>query len=112
MQSDFGKIDTRWAVAALVAAAIVIAVVAVVRLDTTGEKGSGLSGEFAYDLSELAKVDPNLILYAQSGPTVSAGFKQSRAIALDANGRVYVAGDRITLKRTSSIFLPESTIWP
>ena len=94
MQSDFGKIDTRWAVAALIAAAIVIAVVAVVRLDTTGRKGSGLSGEFAYDLSQLAKVDPNLILYAQSGLPVSTGFKQSRAIALDANGRMYIAGDR------------------
>ena len=94
MQSDFGKVDTRWAVAALVVAAIVIAVVAVVRLDTTGEKGSGLSGEFAYDLSELAKVDPNLILYAQSGPLVTTGFKQSRAIALDSGGRMYVAGDR------------------
>lgn len=93
MQSDFGKIDTRWAVGALVVAAIVIAIVAVVRLDTTGEKGSGLSGEFAYDLSELAKVDPNLILYAQSGPPVSTGLKQSRAIALDSGGRLYVAGD-------------------
>lgn len=94
MQSDFGKIDTRWAVGALVVAAIVIAIVAVARLDTTGEKGSGLSGEFAYDLSELAKVDPNLILYAQSGPPAGTGFKQSRAIALDSNGRMYVAGDR------------------
>jgi len=93
VQSDFGKIDTRWAVGALVVAAIVIAIVAVVRLDTTGEKGSGLSGEFAYDLSELAKVDPNLILYAQSGPPVSTGLKQSRAIALDSGGRLYVAGD-------------------
>lgn len=94
MQSDCGKVDTRWAVAALVVAAVVIAVVAVVRLDTTGKKGSGLSGEFAYDLTELAKVDPNLILYSQSGPPVSTGFKQSRAIALSSNGRMYVAGDR------------------
>ena len=94
MQRGFGKIDTRWVVGVLVVAAAVIAVVAVVRLDTTGEKGSGLSGEYAYNLSELAKVDPNLILYEQAGPPVSTGFKQSRAIALDAKGRMYVAGDR------------------
>jgi len=94
VQRGFGKIDTRWAVAAMVIAAVVIAVVAVLRFDATGEKGSGLSGEYAYDLSELAKVDPNLILYTQSGPPVSTGFKQSRAIALDANGRICVAGDR------------------
>jgi len=86
--------DTRWAVAVLVVAAIVIAVIAVVRFDATGEKGSGLSSEYAYDLSELAKVDPNLILYTQSGPAANTGFRQSRAIALDAGGRIYVAGDK------------------
>ncbi len=94
MQRGLGKIDTRWAVAALVVAAVVLAVVAVLRLDTTGERGSGLSGEYAYDLAELAKVDPNLILYAESGPAISTGFKQSRAIALDSGGRMYVAGDK------------------
>jgi len=86
--------DTRWAVAVLVVAAIVIAVIAVVRFDATGEKGSGLSSEYAYDLSELAKVDPNLILYTQSGPAANTGFRQSLAIALDAGGRIYVAGDK------------------
>jgi len=94
VQRGFGKIDTRWAVAVLVVAAVVLAVIAVVRFDTTGKKGSGLSGEYAYDLRELARIDPNLILYTQSGPPVSTGFKQSRAIALDASGRMYVAGDR------------------
>jgi hypothetical protein len=94
VQRGLGKIDTRWGVAALVVAAIVIAAVAVLRLDTTGEKGSTLSAEYAYDLRELAKVDPSLILYAQSGPSISTSFKQSRAVALDASGRMYVAGDR------------------
>ena len=64
------------------------------KLDTTGRSGSGLSEEFAYDLAKLAAVDPNLILYSEAGPAVSTGFRQSRAIALDASGRVYVAGDR------------------
>jgi hypothetical protein len=94
VQRGFGKIDVRWAIGALVIAAVVIAVFAVLRLDTTGEKGSGLSDAYAYDLSELAKVDPNLILYTQSRPPVSTGFKQARAIALDSSGRMYVAGDR------------------
>lgn len=94
MQRGLGKIDTRWAVAVLVVIAIVIAGFAVLRLDTTGDKGSGLSGDYAYDLSQLAKVDPNLILYTLSGPPVSTGFKQSRAIALDSSDRIYVAGDK------------------
>jgi hypothetical protein len=78
----------------LVVAAVGLVVVAVLRFDTTGGKGSGLSGEYAYNLSELAKVDPNLILYTQSGSPLSTGFKQSRAIALDSSGRLYVAGDK------------------
>jgi hypothetical protein len=81
-------------VVALVVAAVVVGLIAVLRLDTTGESGSGLSAEYAYDLAQLAAVDPNLILYREQGPALSTGFRQSRAIALDASGRVYVAGDR------------------
>ena len=79
---------------ALLIAAVVIGVVSVLRLDTTGESGSGLSAEFAYDLAKLAAMDPNLILYGESGPPLRTGFRQSRAIALDSSGRIYVAGDR------------------
>jgi uncharacterized protein YycO len=94
VQRGLGKIDTRWVVAIVVVAAVVIAAIAVLRLDTTGKKGSGLSAAFAYNLTELAKVDPNLILYAQSSGTLSTGFKQPRAIALDSKGRMYIAGDK------------------
>jgi DNA-binding beta-propeller fold protein YncE len=81
-------------VAVLVAAALGAAVVAIVQLDTTGKTGSGLSEAYAYNLSQLAKIDPNLILYAESGPAIRTGLVQSRAIALDAAGRIYVAGDK------------------
>lgn len=77
----------------MVAVAAVVGVIAVLRLDTTGKTGSGLSGAFVYDLSELAKVDPNLILYAESSPPVNTGFGRTHAIALDPGGRIYVAGD-------------------
>jgi len=88
------RIDSTLIVAALLIAAVVTGAVSILRLDVTGESGSGLSAEFTYNLSKLAAVDPNLILYAPSGPPVSTGFRQSRAIALDASGRMYVAGDR------------------
>jgi DNA-binding beta-propeller fold protein YncE len=81
-------------VVALVLAALAAAVVAILRFDTTGKTGSGLSEAYVYDLTQLAKVDPNLILYAEAGPAIRTGFKQSRAIALDSAGRVCVAGDR------------------
>jgi hypothetical protein len=85
---------TRWAVLLLVAVATAIAIIAVLRLDATGEKGSGLSSEYAYDIAKLARIDPNLILYNESGPPIKTGFQQSRAIAVDSGGRMYIAGDR------------------
>jgi len=94
VQRVHGKINGGLIVVALVIAAVVVGAVSVLRFDTTGESGSGLSAEFTYNLAKLAAVDPNLILYAESGPPVRTGFRQSRAIAADSSGRVYVAGDR------------------
>ena len=93
MQRMSGRINTNWLVAALIVAAIVAAIVAILKLDITGRGGSGLSDAYEYDLRQLAKIDPNLILYAQSGPVIRTGLSQSRAIVLDANDRIYVAGD-------------------
>jgi hypothetical protein len=92
VQRESGK--TGWAVLLLVAVATVIAIIAALRLDTTGERGSGLSSEYTYDIAELARVDPNLILYSRSGGPTETGFQQSRAIAVDSGGRIYVAGDK------------------
>ncbi len=79
----------------LVALAIVVAVIALVKLDVTGEKGSGLGKEFIYDIEDLAKIDPNLILYEESAKAISTGFKSARAIAIDFDGRICVAGDKV-----------------
>lgn len=94
MSRALGKIDGSLIVVALVIAAMVTGAVSVLRLDTTGESGSGLSAEYAYNLTKLAAVDPNLILYAEMGQPIGTGFRQSRAIAVDASGRMYVTGDR------------------
>ena len=77
-----------------IALAIVIALVALVRLDTTGKKGSGLGKEYLYDVKDLAKIDPNLILYEESAQSLSTGFTDSHGIALDSQGSIYIAGDR------------------
>jgi len=81
-------------VGVLVAVAIIVAIVALVRLDITGRKGSGLGTRFDYDLEELAKIDPNLILYEESTQAISTGFSESHGIAVDSNGSIYVAGDQ------------------
>ena len=81
-------------VGGLVALAVVVALIAVVRLDVFGDKGSGLSQEFAYNVRELARVDPNLILYEESAEAFETGFSDSHSIAVDSGGSIYVAGDR------------------
>lgn len=78
----------------LITSAIVVAVVAVVRLDVVGSKGGGLSKEFKYDVNELARIDPNLILYEESGEAIKTGFAETHGIAVDSKGSIYVAGDK------------------
>ena len=78
----------------LIVLAIVIAFFALVRLDTTGKKGGGLGKEFVYDVGDLAKVDPNLILYEESAQPINTGFANSRGIAVDSHGSIYVVGDK------------------
>ncbi len=78
----------------LVGVAIIICVVAVWRLDVTGESGSGLGKQFTYDIKDMAKIDPNLILYEESGRPISTGFAGSSAIVVGPEGSLYVAGDK------------------
>ncbi len=56
-----------------------------------GDTGK-LGPEFTYDLTELKKVDPALVRYAQTG-AVATGMKAPRGLALAPGGRVLVAGD-------------------
>jgi hypothetical protein len=52
-----------------------------------------LGPEFTYDLSELAKVDPNLIHYDEAA-AIPTGMDEPRGITVDSKGRVLVAGDK------------------
>ncbi len=100
MNRRLGKTNIKILVGVLVA--IAIAVVAFVRLDTTGKKGSGLGEEFIYDLKDLGKIDPNLILYKESAPAIVTGFTNSRAIAVDSKGTIHIAGDKAIRKFAES----------
>ena len=81
-------------VGVLIALAVVVGIVALVRLDVTGKRGSGLEKAFVYDIQELVTIDPNLILYEESGQAIRTGFKAAHGIALGVDGRIYVAGDK------------------
>jgi hypothetical protein len=93
MDRHLGATDIKAFIGILIGLVIVIAVVAIIRLDTTGEKGSGLGADFEYDLEQLGKIDPNLILFEESAKPIETGFETTHAICLDSHGDIYVAGD-------------------
>jgi len=88
-----GVLKVEVAVGAVVAAAIIVAVAVVVRTDTTGEKGSGLGDDFSYDWKDFRKVEPKLIHY-EEGARIDTQLSEPRGLALGADDRVYVAGDK------------------
>jgi hypothetical protein len=95
MAKPQNKTDLKMFIGLIVGFACVVAVIAMLRLDTTGRQGSGLGKEFEYNLEQLGKIDPNLILYRESAKPIDTGFIESHAIDVDANGTIYVAGDKL-----------------
>lgn len=53
-----------------------------------------LPAEFTYDLSELMKVDPNLIHYEERA-AIDTGMQEPRGIAVDSKDRLFVAGNKL-----------------
>ena len=94
MNRRFGFTNIGILVGLLIALAIIIGIVVVVRLDVTGQKGSGLGKEYIYDVSKYAKIDPALIMY-KSAEKIATGLEQARSIAVDDDGNIYVAGDNV-----------------
>jgi DNA-binding beta-propeller fold protein YncE len=89
-----GTVNIKIIIGVLIALAVVVAVVAVVKLDVIGSRGGGLGKEFKYEVNELARIDPNLIIYEQSAEPIKTGFAKTHGIAMDSKGSVYVAGDK------------------
>ena len=102
MNAKSGKIDPNILVGVLVAAAVVVGIVSVVKLDVAGNRGNRLGKEFKYDIAKLAQVDPNLILYEESAEPIGTGFTAAKAIAISAKGSIYVAGDGSVRKFAAS----------
>lgn len=95
MNQRQGKMDSRVVIGTLIGTALLVAIGAVLLIDVTGEKGSGLSRAYELDAAALAQFDPNLILYEEVTPAIATGLTRSRALALGPDGRLYVAGDEV-----------------
>ena len=94
MNRFFGAVRTGTVVASLSAAVVaVVFFVVIPRAHRTGEDGSGLGREFTYDIGDLRKTDPKLILCEQTG-AIATGFVEARCVAVGADDRVYAAGDK------------------
>ncbi|NQT13668.1 MAG: hypothetical protein HQ582_13025, partial [Planctomycetes bacterium] len=95
-------------IAAVVLVAIGVGVVAVLRIDRAGNRGSGLSDRFDYKIKQYEKIDPALIEYDQTGEFATQ-FGEARAVAVGPDDGIYVAGDEAihrfdsTGKRQASI---------
>lgn len=110
LKSRLGIINIKYFIGILIGMAVFIAVVAIIRLDITGDKGSGLGNEYLYEID--LSVDPNLILYEESGESMKTGFASTRAIALDSQGLMYIAGDKAVRIFTESGKLLDEIVLP
>jgi len=84
----------RITISVVIALAVLAAIVTAVRVGRQGQMGSGLSSEYELDLSGLATIDPELILYEETGKSIPTGLSEARALAADPSGNLYVVGDQ------------------
>ena len=92
MKSKLGAANIKNFIGVLIGIAVIVVFISMIRLDVTGEKGSGLSKSYNYELDFT--IDPNLFLYTESTESFNTGLSSSQAIALDSNGSIYIAGDK------------------
>lgn len=78
----------------IILVAVAAAIIAAVRVSRQGLKGSGLSSEYQLDLSSMAYIDPELIIYEQITEPIPTGLSESRSLTVDASGIIYAAGDQ------------------
>jgi hypothetical protein len=77
----------------LIGVLVVVAVIAVLNVETGPPARSGLSPRFDYDLSEYAEIDPKLVRYREL-ELLEIAMQMLRAIGTGADDAIYVAGDQ------------------
>jgi len=95
---------------AVIAAAASVAVISLLKMQITGQSGSGLGDEYKYDISEYTKTDREKILYEEYGPAILTGLKNTTAIALGPDDGIYVAGDNEIRKDGNAIIKTDSPV--
>lgn len=93
MNKRMGKFQSGLLIAIVLVVAVVAGIIAFMQFDASGTKTT-LGPEYTYDIKQYAKIDPALILYRQVGETINTDFETTDAIAVDPEGRIYLAGDK------------------
>lgn len=78
----------------VVLALVAVAIVAVLSIDRSGDRGSGLPDRFELDVDRYKKIDPALMGYTQTSE-IPSGMEEVRAVSVGPEDRIYVAGDKI-----------------
>ena len=93
MENDKQKTENRYTALIILVLLLAggVAVYLVLRMDILGRRPVPV--QYQYQIGQVADVDPNLILYHELDQRIQTGFKQARAVCVDPNGLIYVAGD-------------------
>lgn len=92
MKARTGKFQSGLLIAVVLIIAITAGGIAFVMFDASGTR-STLGPEYTYNIASYAEIDPALIVHHQVGETIETDFLTSNAIAVDSEGRIYLAGD-------------------
>ena len=76
----------------VIASALVVAALALWMVDRSGEGGSGLPEDFAYQIDEYKEIAPSLISYRDT-LVFPSKMQNSKAVAVGPGDEIYVAGD-------------------
>ncbi|HOL31288.1 MAG TPA: hypothetical protein PK052_04840 [Anaerohalosphaeraceae bacterium] len=93
MIKQTNKIYSAVIVGLVLAAAAAAGLIAFFLFDASGSQIKP-APEYSYNIEQYAKIDPELILYRQTGDTLQLRFEKCSAIAVDAVRRMYIAGDQ------------------
>jgi len=81
-------------IGAAMLAAVIVAAIALLNMDTTGRRGAGYGRGFDARVARLEPVDPALLKWVESAEPIRTGMENPRGIAA-AGGRICVVGDRV-----------------
>lgn len=105
MKNRMGATTNGLLIGLVIAGAIILGIWALVQIEQQDQAPSGLGTAYQYDISSLAYIDPNRIQYDLALPLIDTGFVKARAVCVDHQGSIWVAGDEAVrvFKRDGSL---------